>query len=58
MRREEDRLPVMLYIFLNPYRAGLLPENKPWPGYYCCEEDWVWFRALTNESVPVPEWLA
>ena len=28
MRPEEDRLPVFLYIFLNPYRAGLLPQNE------------------------------
>jgi putative transposase len=58
MRPDEDRLPVFLYIFLNPYRAGLLPQNERWPGYYCCEGDWSWFGALTNESVPVPEWLA
>jgi putative transposase len=58
MRTNEDRLPVFLYIFLNPYRAGLAPQNERWPGYYCCEEDWSWFGALTNESVPVPEWLA
>ena len=58
MRRTEDRLPVMLYVFLNPHRAGLLQQNERWPGYYCCEEDWAWFGALTNESAPVPEWLA
>ncbi len=58
MRPKEDRLPVLLYIFLNPYRAGILPQCERWPGYYCCEEDWTWFGVLTTESVPVPEWLA
>jgi REP element-mobilizing transposase RayT len=59
MRSEEDRLPVFLYIFLNPYRDGLLPQIERWPGYYCCAEDWAWFGALTSDgSVPVPEWLA
>jgi REP element-mobilizing transposase RayT len=58
MRPQEDPLPVFLSIFLNPYRAGLLQQNEQWPGYFCCEEDWAWFGALTNESVPVPEWLA
>jgi putative transposase len=43
MRSEEDRLPVFVYIFLNPYRAGLMPQNEQWPGYYCSDEDWIWF---------------
>jgi hypothetical protein len=58
MRPEEDRLPVLLYIFLNPYRAELLRQSERWAAYYCCKEDWAWFEGLTNESVPVPEWLA
>ena len=57
MRSEEDSLPVFLYIFLNPYRAKLLKPDEKWPGYYCSEEDWAWFGALSNESVPLPEWL-
>ncbi len=57
LRHGEDALPVFLYIFLNPYRAGLLPEGASWPGYYCCEDDWEWFRTLTNEGTPFPEWL-
>ena len=58
MRSAEDCLPVFLYIYLNPYRADLLRQEETWPGYYCAEEDWVWFGALTQESLPLPEWLA
>lgn len=58
LRQEEDRLPVFLYIFLNPYRKNLVPVDEPWPGYYCTPEDWNWFGELTKENCPVPEWLA
>jgi len=57
IREVEDLLPVFLYIYLNPYRAGLLPTDRTWPGYYCCPEDWKWFGDMTNESMPQPEWL-
>jgi REP element-mobilizing transposase RayT len=54
---EEDRLPVFLYIFLNPYRSELIPPDRKWPGYYCAEDDWLWFGPLTKESCPEPAWL-
>jgi len=57
LRRSEDARPVFLYIYLNPYRAGLMPMDRVWPGYFCAKEDWGWFRDLTNESMPQPEWL-
>lgn len=57
IRRGEDRLPVLRYIFLNPYRAGLVSLEQQWPGYYCAGEDWTWFRSLTNDTAPYPEWL-
>lgn len=58
LRSAEDRLPVFLYIHLNPYRAKLLPPDQTWPGYYCTQSDWTWFGPLTNQSCPYPEWLA
>ena len=58
LRTGEDCLPVFLYLFLNPYRAKLLGQGEKWVGYYCSEADWAWFEALTNESCPLPEWLA
>lgn len=57
LRPDDDILPVFLYIFLNPYRAGLLGDTQIWPGYYCGAEDWTWFGGLTREAVPFPEWL-
>ncbi|MBI4624983.1 MAG: transposase [Verrucomicrobia bacterium] len=57
MRPDEDRLPVFMYIFLNPYRGGLIAAAEKWPGYFCAVEDWDWFGPLTNSDVPFPEWL-
>lgn len=57
LRMNEDVLPVFLYIFLNPYRAGLMPDDQRWPGYFCSPDDWVWFEPLTSSSLPFPEWL-
>ncbi len=57
MRHGEDRLPVFLYIFLNPYRARLVGSGRVWPGFWCAEDDWKWFQPLTNSGVPFPEWL-
>ena len=58
LRSDEDVHPVFLYIFLNPYRAGLCATDKRWPAYYCSVEDWSWFGGMTNASCPYPEWLA
>ncbi len=58
LRPDEDRLPVFLYVFMNPYRAGFLDVGSIWPGYRCTAEDWAWFEPLTSDSRPMPEWLA
>jgi len=57
LRAGEDRLPVFRYVFLNPYRAALVRLDERWPGYFCATEDWVWFKELTDEGGPFPEWL-
>ena len=57
MRASEDRAPVFRYVFLNPFRTGLLPAGDVWPGYWCCETDWKWFEALTADGGVLPEWL-
>ena len=57
LRPGEDRMPIFLYMFLNPYRANLAHKDEKWPGYYCREEDWAWFGALTDRDTPTPEWL-
>lgn len=57
LREQDDRAPIFLYIFLNPYRAGLIERNERWPAYYCRPEDWAWFGELTDADCPMPEWL-
>ena len=57
LRPGEDVLPVFLYIYLNPYRAGLCTTDQTWPGYLCDAEDWAWFGELTKTGCPEPEWL-
>lgn len=57
LRDTDNLLAVFWYIFLNPYRARLIPCKETWPGYYCCSEDWAWFEALTESATAFPEWL-
>lgn len=58
IRADEDRLPIFLYIFLNPYRRNYLAAAQTWHGYTCAKEDWAWFGELTSSDCPYPEWLA
>jgi putative transposase len=57
LRHGEDSLPIFLYIFLNPYRAGLARYGASWPSYFCAPDDWAWFGPLTKQETPFPEWL-
>ena len=57
MREKDDGLSVFLYIYLNPYKAGLLPKDQSWPGYYCAPADWDWFSQVTDRDLPFAEWL-
>jgi REP element-mobilizing transposase RayT len=58
LRAGDDMLDVFLYIFLNPYRAGLCARTESWPWFHCHPDDWKWFRAYLNADRPPPEWLA
>lgn len=57
LRPDDDRLALFLYLYLNPYRAGLVIPAEKWPYYFCRQEDWLWFADLLNEERPLPEWL-
>lgn len=57
LRPDESVEPVIRYIYLNPYQAGLIRSGESWPWFYCCAEDWAWFDGLTDEGRPFPEWL-
>lgn len=57
IRPDDDRLAVFRYIYLNPYRAGMLEKTDKWPHYHCREEEWGWFRDMLDDERPYPEWL-
>jgi REP element-mobilizing transposase RayT len=57
VRPDEDRLALFLYIFLNPYRAGLSSRLETWPWYFCRPDDWEWFQNYLEQDRPLPEWL-
>jgi len=57
LRADDEGLPTFLYIFMNPYRANMIPTGEQWSWYYCAPEDWKWFGRMTSESLPFPEWL-
>lgn len=58
MRPKEDRLPVFLYIYLNPYRAKLLTTRESWPWFVCGATDREWFMPMLDQGLPEPAWLA
>ena len=57
LRAADDILGVFLYIYLNPYRAGLCERTDPWPWFQCHPDDWAWFCDYLDEDRPPPEWL-
>lgn len=57
LRADDNALAVFLYIYLNPYRAGLCARGETWPWYYCRPEEWVWFKDYLEHDLPAPEWL-
>ena len=57
MRPEDDCLAIFLYIFINPYRGGLIAKDGKWPHYFCCKADWSWFSSCLDQELPQPEWL-
>jgi putative transposase len=57
VRPGENRTGLFLYIYLNPYRAGLCGRSDRWIWFYCCEKDWSWFREYLDVERPPPEWI-
>ncbi|MBI5423691.1 MAG: transposase [Opitutae bacterium] len=57
LRPDDERLLILLYIYLNPYRAGLSRAEETWPHFRCGEEDWMWFQHELDRNLPAPEWL-
>jgi len=54
---DESVLPVLLYIYLNPYRKHLIESSERWPWFYCHEDEWRWFKDRLTDNLPEPDWL-
>lgn len=58
LRADDALAAVLLYIHLNPYRAGLCARSEKWPWFRCRAEEWSWFKDSLDAELPPPEWLA
>jgi putative transposase len=57
LRSDDCGLPLFLYVYLNPYRAGDCAQNVRWPWFVCQDEDWKWVQEYLEQELPLPEWL-
>jgi REP element-mobilizing transposase RayT len=48
---------VVHYIFMNPYRAGIVSPGSSWPWFRLGKDESEWFTGLYSENVPMPAWL-
>jgi putative transposase len=53
----ESVLPILLYIYLNPYCKHLVEPSERWPWFYCREAEWSWFKDHLADDLPEPTWL-
>jgi REP element-mobilizing transposase RayT len=59
LRSEESAEDYARYLFLNPYRARLLPPASTWPGWWCPTPRLLQFTdRLDASGGPPAEWLA
>lgn len=58
LRPREDPESYAFYTFMNPYRAGLVGLDEPWPWWVCSDSQRFRFLdALRLGGLPQPEWL-
>lgn len=57
LRPNEHVESVIRYIHLNPYRADLIDSSAVYPWFWLGLAESVWFRPLTDDGKPFPEWL-
>lgn len=55
LRSSEALEPVARYMWLNPYRAGLVRDTDVWPGWWCRGEVEAWLGDGVMD-VPPPSW--
>ncbi|MBL9202229.1 MAG: transposase [Opitutaceae bacterium] len=58
LRPDDAVEEVLRYLFLNPYRANLLPSSEIYPWFWLGPAEAEWFRPLLDDGRPFPEWLA
>ncbi len=57
LRADDPVTSVFRYVFMNPYRNGLVSTDEVWPFFYCGNTDWEWFQHELHSESPYPEWL-
>lgn len=57
LREAESIAGVLLYIFLNPYRAGLLPASNTYPWFWLGLREANWFNPRLDDGKPFADWL-
>jgi len=57
LRRHESASNVLQYIFLNPFRAGLLQSKEKYPWFWLGNEERAWFEPRLDDGQPWAEWL-
>jgi REP element-mobilizing transposase RayT len=58
LRFDENAEAYARYIFLNPYRAGLLPVKAVWPGWWTADPGALDFMGMLNPDGTPPEaWI-
>ena len=57
LRENEDATDYGFYIFMNPYRAGLISLSHRWSWWLCPEPKRLPFLENLHEGIPPPEWL-
>ena len=58
LRAEEEIEHYGLYVFLNPYRAGLLSAREKWAHWWCPRsESFRFMLRLNPDGTPPPEWI-
>jgi REP element-mobilizing transposase RayT len=57
LRPENEQEPFGLYVFMNPYRSGLVQLNEVWPWWRLDSPEAFRFPTLCKEGLyPQPEW--
>ena len=58
LRAEDDAEDYARYVFLNPYRVGVVAAAAAWWGWWCPQPELLRFVAHLNpDGTPPPEWI-